>query len=125
METTKAIKASAAKLRGAAGLACCVRVYVPGTMGTAAAADNAAYIRRAAAFLSGAFGGATATETRGFWLSDVAGLVEEKTTIVYSFCDADSLTAEAEAIVDFCETMKKDLMQEAVSLEVNNVLYLI
>jgi hypothetical protein len=125
MNTTKAIKASAAKLRGAAGLACCVKIYVPGTMGTAQTTDNAAYIRRAAVFLSGAFGGATAQETTGYWLSDVAGLVEEKTTIVYSFCNAESLTAAADSIVEFCETMKKELIQEAVSLEVNGVLYLI
>ena len=61
-----------------------VAVYVPGTNGVNTAADNARYVQMAAATLSNLFGGATATPAIGYWMSDAAVLVEEKTPLVYA-----------------------------------------
>ena len=61
-----------------------VAVYVPGTNGVNTAADNSRYVKMAAATLSNLFGGATATPAIGYWMSDAAGLVEEKTAIYIS-----------------------------------------
>ncbi len=102
-----------------------VAVYVPGTNGVNTAADNARYVQMAAATLSDLFGGATATPAIGYWMSDAAGLVEEKTTVVYSYAAGEDLERGLDAVIDFCADMRGDLLQEAVSLEIDGALYFI
>lgn len=102
-----------------------VAIYVPGTNGVNTAADNSEYVRRAAALLSDAFGGATATPARGFWMSDSAGLVEERVTIVYAYAGNEALEDKLGAVIEFCEGMRTELHQEAVSLEIDGALYFI
>ena len=68
-----------------------VALYVPGTQGADTATDNAAQVERVAAEFSRMFGGATAQESNGFWMSNTAGLVRETVTIVYANCTADQL----------------------------------
>ena len=100
-------------------------LYIPATIGPAAAVDNSAAVDKAAAFLSGLFGGATIQPGRGAWLSDAAGLVMENTTLVYSFTNAAGLAAGLDSVVDYAESIKKELSQEAVSLEIDGDLYII
>lgn len=113
------------RLKNAVALDRKIAVYIPGTMGTAEEADNAEEVKRAAALLSAKFGGATIQDTRGAWVSDVCGLVEEKTTVVYAFCTAEALSIELDSIIDYMYQVKSNYAQEAVSLEVNGVLYLL
>lgn len=102
-----------------------VAVYVPGTNGVNTAADNARYVKMAAALLSDAFGGATATPAVGYWMSDSAGLVEEATTVVYAYATNTALESKLDDVIDFCDGMKTELQQEAVSLELDGNLYFI
>lgn len=102
-----------------------VAIYVPGTNGVNTAADNARYVQMAAATLSNLFGGATATPAVGYWLSDAAGLVEEKTTVVYAYAAGADLERGLDSVIDFCADMRADLQQEAVSLEIDGALYFI
>lgn len=102
-----------------------VAVYVPGTNGVNTAADNSEYVRRAAALLSDAFGGATATPARGYWMSDAAGLVEEKTTVVYAYAAGADLERGLDTVIEFCEGMKEAQKQEAVGLEIDGLFYFI
>lgn len=102
-----------------------VAVYVPGTNGVNTAADNSRYVNMAAAVLSGLFGGATATPAVGYWMSDAAGLVEERTTVVYAYAANGALESGLDDVIDFCDGMKTELHQEAVSLEVDGTLYFI
>ena len=102
-----------------------VAVYVPGTDGVNTAADNARYVKMAAATLSNLFGGATATPAVGYWMSDAAGLVEEKTTVVYAYAGNEALEDKLGAVIEFCEGMKEALKQEAISLELDSALYFI
>ena len=102
-----------------------VAVYVPGTNGVNTAADNARYVQMAAATLSNLFGGATATPAIGYWMSDAAGLVEEKTTVVYAYAAGADLERGLDVVIDFCADMRGDLRQEAVSLEIDGSLYFI
>lgn len=102
-----------------------VAVYVPGTNGVNTAADNARYVKMAAATLSDLFGGATATPAVGYWLSDAAGLVEEKTTVVYAYAAGAALERKLDTVINFCADMRADLQQEAVSLEIDGSLYFI
>lgn len=102
-----------------------VAIYVPGTNGVNTAADNARYVQMAAATLSNLFGGATATPAIGYWMSDAAGLVEEKTTVVYAYATNGALESGLDDVIDFCDGMKTELQQEAVSLAIDDSLYFI
>lgn len=102
-----------------------VAVYVPGTNGVNTAADNAHYVKMAAATLSNLFGGATATPAIGYWMSDAAGLVEEKTTVVYSYAAGADLERGLDVVIDFCADMRAELQQEAISLAIDDSMYFI
>jgi len=67
---------------GAVVLAEKIAVFIPATVG-GAEVDNSGAVDRAAALLSGFFGGATIQPGAGCWLSDSGALVKEATTTVY------------------------------------------
>ena len=112
------------RLKKAIRLARRVAVYVPATAGPATAADNGEEVRRAAALLSGLFGGATIQPGAGCWMSDEAGLVTEATTLVYAFTDDAGLAAGIDPVLDFAEAIKAEMQQESVAVEINGELFL-
>ena len=106
-----------------------VSVYVPSTTNTShadseAAAKMAGYT---AEQLSKFFGGATATTTDavGYWLSDSAGLVAENVKIIYANATAEQLDEHAAEVLALAEYIKKEMSQEAVSIEISGKLYII
>lgn len=70
------------KQAGALALPQRVVLYVPSTTETDKPTDNAAQVERVARDFCGWFGGATAQQSAGYWLSDTAGLIREAVTIV-------------------------------------------
>lgn len=101
-----------------------IAVYVPATDNANEAVNNDAMVKKCAALLSDLFGGATIQESRGAWLSEKHGLILEDTTVVYAYCTADGLRDHAEKVEAFALDMKAAMHQEAVSVEVNNALYI-
>lgn len=112
-------------LAGACKLDHRVSVYVPGTVDTNQQTDNRQQVERVAAELSRMFGGATATTATGYWMSDTAGLVAESTTIVYAACTAEQINDHLPAVVELARQIKREMRQEAVSVEIDGALYLI
>ena len=112
-------------LAGACKLDHRIAIYVPGTVDTDKAADNRQQVERVAAEFSRMFGGATATTATGFWMSDTAGLVEERTTIVYASCTAEQLEKHLAEVVEIARKIKREMRQEAVSAEIDGVLYIL
>lgn len=112
-------------LAGACKLDHRVSIYVPGTQGPATAADNAAQVERVAAEFSRMFGGATAQESTGFWMSDTAGLVRESVTIVYANCTAEQLREHLPDVLTLAQQIKAEMQQEALSCEIGSTLYII
>lgn len=102
-----------------------VALYVPGTQGTATATDNAAQVERVASRFCEMFGGATAQQSAGYWLSDTAGLVRESVTIVFAACTADQLRERLPDVLTLAQQIKQDMAQEAVSVEISGTLYII
>lgn len=104
-----------------------VAIYVPGTSGPAAADPAAAdrVTRRTAAELAEIFGGSTVTSASGAWISDVHGLIMEDVRIVYAFGLAEQMNAHAPEILRIVETIKTEMQQEAVSVEIAGALYLV
>ena len=104
---------------GAVELPQCVALYVPGTQGTATATDNAAQVERVAAEFSRMFGGATATTATGYWMSESAGLVEERTTIVYAACTEEQFGEHLAEVVELAQQIKREMRQEAVTITID------
>lgn len=101
-----------------------VAIYVPSTTDTDKPADNRQQVEDVAAKMSAMFGGATATEARGYWVSQSAGLVGEAVTIIYSNAAAEDIETHAAEIVAICQKIKCEMGQESVSLEINGELFL-
>jgi hypothetical protein len=82
-------------------------------------AEHLQAVRDVATQLSRKCGGASAERVLGFWVSDVVGLVEEKTTRVKSFYNPDEFpTVEAvEFIRKIAAELKDQFSQEAVLIE--------
>ena len=113
------------KQAGALELPQRVALYVPGTQGPATATDNAAQVERVARTFCGWFGGATAQQSAGYWISDNAGLVREAVTIVFAACTAAQLREHLPDVLNLAQQIKQVLAQEAVSVELNGALYII
>ena len=102
-----------------------VALYVPSTTDTDKPTDNAAQVERVARDFCGWFGGATAQESTGFWMSDTAGLVRESVTIVFAACTAAQLREHLPDVLQLAQQIKAEMQQEAVSAEINGTLYII
>lgn len=102
-----------------------VALYVPGTQGPDTSTDNAAQVERVAAEFSRMFGGATAQESTGFWMSDTAGLVRETVTIVYANCTADQLRDRLPDVLTLAQQIKAEMQQEAVTITIDQKMYII
>ena len=113
------------KLKNMFKLSSKVTVYVPSTVDINKEIDTSAYIDNCATLLSNCFGGATSTNALGCWTSPTMGLVKEKTTLVFAYCTTEQLDEHIEKVIDFCESMKAELKQDAIALEINGEMYFI
>lgn len=103
-----------------------VSIYVPSTIKVSEMVDNSAMVDYVHTKLSEMFGGATCAPAIGGWVTESGELVKERVTIVYAFCTEQQLDKYLEHdVLPLCEKIKKDMAQEAVSLEVNGELYFI
>lgn len=102
-----------------------VTVYVPSTVNVNEQVDNTEYVDKVAKCLSEWFGGATSTPARGYWVSDIDGLVKENTTVVFAYTNTEGLEQHIDEVVDLCEWLKQMMKQEAVALEINGEMYFI
>lgn len=112
-------------LKNCVKLASKLTIYVPATNNINTAADNTAQVEKTAALLAGLFGGSTSTPAVGYWLSDAAGLVRENTTVVFAYAHEKDLEANIEKVIDYCESLKSEMGQEAIALELNGEMYFI
>jgi hypothetical protein len=104
-----------------------VTLYIPSTKNiseTLSENEQSIVIQDALSFLSKQFGGATALEAKGAWLSESGDLVTESVTLVYSFCEQFG-EAEHKIVWAFAEGLKEKLSQEAIAVEIDNKLYFI
>ena len=114
-----------AKLKNMFKLSSKITVYIPSTCDINQTVDTKKYIDDCAVLLSESFGGATSCEALGYWVSPSAGLVKEKSTMVFAYCSDKDLQNNIEKIIDFCEAMKTELKQNAIALEINGEMYFI
>lgn len=96
-----------------------VAIYVPSTLNVNEQTDNTAQVMNIIRKLSTLFGGATASDAVGGWVSESGETVIEKVKIVYSFCTSDQLKEHISTIIEICEDLKREMSQEAITLEIN------
>ena len=95
-------------------------IYVPSTIEVNKPIDNkefCAYVQRK---LSEMFGGATTSEAFGSYVCNNGEILNEKVSIVYSFCSTEQIIDKIEEVVNICNYLKKEMSQESILLEVNN-----
>jgi len=114
-----------AKLKNLFKLSSKVTVYVPATININEQIDNTKYVDKIATLLSDCFGGSTSSAALGYWTSPAAGLVKEKTTIVFAYCNESDLQNNIEKVIDACTELKTELKQDAIALEINGEMYFI
>ena len=102
-----------------------VALYVPSTTDTDKPTDNAAQVERVAREFCEMFGGATAQQSTGYWLSDAAGLVREAVTIVYAACTADQIREHLPDVLQLAQQIKAEMQQEAVTITIDQKMYII
>ena len=113
------------KLKNLIKLSSKVAIYVPSTVNINCQIDNSKYVEKTGGFLSECFGGATSTKCVGMWMSNSEGLVKEKTTLVFAYCTSEQLEKNIDAVIDYCISLKNELKQESIALEVNGEMYFI
>ncbi|MFA5448844.1 MAG: hypothetical protein WC292_00160 [Clostridia bacterium] len=113
------------KLLNAFKLSSKITIYIPGTKNINEAADTTEHVDDCARLLSECFGGATSTPALGYWASPTAGLVKEQTTMVFAYCKEADLEAHLARVIDYCISLKAELNQEAIALELNGEMYFI
>ena len=121
MKTMHATATISEALNGLDALKARVTVYVPATVGTSDAADNAREVDSVAAALSAWFGGATIQPGAGCWMSETCGLVKEDTTTIYAACTAEHLAEKIGDVLELCRNLKVEMKQEAIALQLDGV----
>jgi len=96
-------------------------VYVPSTVNVDKPLDKD-QLRKAVdsvlADMSRIFGGATAWEAEGAWLSGETGqLIKERITIVYAYSAEDAAKKATSSVYEIARRLAAELRQEAVTVE--------
>lgn len=97
-----------------------VSIYVPSTVNVNQRTNNKKQVMAIIKQMSLLFGGATSYKCTGGWIADNGDIVTEQVNIVYSFCDKKSLQDNLSKVINICQQIKKDMQQEAVTLEINS-----
>lgn len=106
-------------------LATKVAIYVPATVNIDSPVDNSAQVAKTAIFLSDLFGGCTACNVSGYWITQEKKLVQENPVVVYAYTTEEKAREAEEKIIDFVQQMKKEMRQECISVEYCNRLYFV
>lgn len=102
-----------------------IGIYVPSTIGVNVHADTRDYLDRTLAYMSKLFGGATSHQAQGAWSSKSADVISESISIVRSYTTQRDLDQHLPAVVEYVESLKQELKQEAMAIEINRRLMLI
>ena len=122
------------KLQNLIKLSCSVKFLIPSTVDVDCPVDDETFnneVDQALLFMGETFGGATASDALGTWVSTQPpscggiNLVKEKVKSVESFCSSDDLASNIDDVIEYCVSLKERMKQEAIALLVNNELYFV
>ena len=113
------------KFSDLSGLPVRIAIYIPSTYDVDKPINNSYIVERTAKLFSMLYGGCTAQESCGYYVANNNDLIQEKVTIVFSYTDNDTFAKHEEKVLQYAKTVKKEMKQESVSIELNNSLYFI
>jgi uncharacterized protein YcgL (UPF0745 family) len=98
-----------------------VTFYIPSrtTEGKYIYATQKDFTEMLAGELAVKFGGATVTESMGYWIDDKKRLVREKIMLVYSFVDEDTLGNRA-FFQTWADHLKRAMKQQSILYTISN-----
>lgn len=96
-----------------------VSIYVPSTFNVTEVVNNDTQVINIIKQLSLMFGGATASDAVGGWVTSTGETITEKIKIVYSYCTTEQLKQHINKILQICDNLKNEIKQEAITLEIN------
>ena len=102
-----------------------IAIYIPSTYNVNIPIDNTEIVNNTAEMFSGLFGGSTATESTGYYISESKELISEKVTIVYSYTDKKTFLKNEDKILNYANLIKSEMKQESISIEYQNKLYFV
>ena len=102
-----------------------VAIYVPATVNIDVAIDNSNMVEKTSIFLSDLFGGCTACNVSGYWITQEKKLVLENPVVVYAYTTEEKAQEAEEKIIDFVQQMGREMRQECISVEYCNRLYFV
>ncbi|MEM6803376.1 MAG: cyclic nucleotide-binding domain-containing protein [Bacteroidota bacterium] len=100
-------------------------IFIPTTTDANQKSDTSIYMDQAMNFMAERFGGATCKVANGVWHSEKLGLIGEVVYIVHSYITQADMNSHLDEVVDYIKSLKRELKQEAMALEVNQKLTLI
>jgi len=102
-----------------------IGIYIPTTTDIEQQSHVSACVEKTLSFMRKTFGSAIQEQVQGVWNSQDSGLVENDIHLIKSFCSQPALDKYMGEVVDYVESLKRDLQQETMALEVNQKLMLI
>lgn len=102
-----------------------IGIFIPTTIDVNKTIDARPYVERTLNFLAERFGGATSKQADGVWNSEQAGLVGETVYVVYTYVTHHDLNRHLDEVIEYVKSLKKELRQEAMAVEINKKLTLI
>lgn len=102
-----------------------VEIIVPTTIGAESITDNSAYVKHVMEILALTFGGSSAYEQKGAWISDESGdMIEERSTVVYAYA-SDLNDDNMNTVYELAEEICRMMSQECVAVTVNSTMYFV
>lgn len=102
-----------------------ISIYIPTTLDVNHVVDTSIYVKRSMEILGRLFGGATSKIADGVWNSSKVGLVSEKVYIITAYASAGSINLYLSEVIDFVKSVKVELSQEAMAIELDNKMFII
>ncbi len=102
-----------------------ISIFIPTTTNIDEVADTSAYVDKTMVLFGEKFGGATCSEANGVWNSSKGGLVSETVNIVASYTTEEGLNRHVDDVIEYVKSIKQELNQDAMAIEINKKLILI
>ena len=102
-----------------------IAVYIPTTCDINKTCDTTKYKEHFTTLFSKLFGGCSAQNIDGFWISEKAGKVAESIYMIYAYSDHETINNSLENVLNDVKKMCSELKQDCISLEINGVLHFI
>lgn len=103
-----------------------IAIYVPTTINVDQTYETSKQVEDTLRFLSSKFGGSTAFKAQGAWAEGYdKAIVREDITICVAYTTEIKLDQSIKDLKIYCQSLKHELQQSAIGVEIQDAFYLI